>query len=78
MLSGIKCCFFYIGIIQWFVYKFIYSRCIEDKLGQFVDFCSVANVSIFIRSHAQYGYYIHGKSPNGNADASMKQMVMGF
>lgn len=33
---------------------------------------------MFILSHAHYGYYIHGKSPNGHADTSMKQMVVGF
>lgn len=67
-----------LGIVQWIIYRFIYARCIEDRLGQFVDFCSVANVSMFILTHAQYGYYIHGKSPNGNADTNMKHMVLGF
>jgi meckelin len=38
----------------------------------------VANVSVFILKHAQYGYYIHGKSPNGTADTNLKEMVMGF
>ena len=26
-------------------------------------------------SHDQFGYYIHGRSPNGNADANMLQMA---
>ena len=26
-------------------------------------------------THSQYGYYIHGRSPHGNADASMQQMA---
>ena len=29
-------------------------------------------------THTQYGYYVHGKSPHGNVDTNMKQMVMGF
>ena len=33
---------------------------------------------MFIFTNAKYGYYIHGKSPNGNADASMKEMIFGF
>lgn len=27
-------------------------------------------------THGQFGYYIHGRSPHGNADANMKQMVL--
>jgi meckelin len=41
----------------------------------FVDFCTVTNISMFIMTHTQYGYYIHGKSPQGNADTSMQQMA---
>ena len=26
-------------------------------------------------THTQYGYYIHGKSPHGNAESSMHQMI---
>jgi meckelin len=33
---------------------------------------------MFIFTNAKYGYYIHGKSPNGNADASMKEMIFGI
>jgi meckelin len=64
-----------IGIVQYLIYVFIYTRCFEDRLTQFVDFCAVTNISMFIMTHTQYGYYIHGKSPHGNADASMQQMV---
>lgn len=64
-----------IGIFQWFIYVFIYARCVSDKLGQFVDFCSVSNISVLIMTHAQYGYYIHGKSPSGNSDTNMRQMA---
>ena len=30
---------------------------------------------MFIMTHAQYGYYIHGRSPHGNADTGMQQMA---
>ena len=57
------------------VYHAIYVRCVEDKIGQFVDFCSLSNISVFILTHSQYGYYIHGRSPHGNAEANMQQMT---
>lgn len=65
-----------VGLFQWLIYHFFYTRCISDKLGQFVDFCSVANISMFIMTHKQYGFYIHGRSPHGNADTSMQQMSL--
>lgn len=63
------------GLFQYLVYMFLYIRCVEDRIGSFVDFCSVANISMFIMSHTQFGYYIHGRSPHGNSDASMHQMA---
>ena len=60
------------------IYKVVYSRCIEDKIGQFLDLCSISNISMFIFTHAKYGYYLHGKSPNGNAEVTMKEMIAGF
>ena len=63
-----------VGLLQYIFYVFLYIRCIEDKLNQFVDFCSVANISMFIMTHTQFGYYIHGRSPHGNVDISMQKM----
>ncbi|CAF0714886.1 unnamed protein product [Brachionus calyciflorus] len=63
-----------IGLFQYVFYIFFYIRCISDKIGQFVDFCSVSNISMFIMTHTQYGYYIHGRSPHGYSDVSMQQM----
>ncbi|EDV25938.1 uncharacterized protein TRIADDRAFT_55538 [Trichoplax adhaerens] len=67
-------CFLVIAFVQWVFYTFIYERFIEDKIAQFVDLCSMSNVSIFIMSHIQFGYYIHGKSVHGHADTDMKEM----
>lgn len=63
-----------IGILQYVVYEFFYIRCISDEIGQFIDFCSVANISMFIMTHTQYGFYLHGRSPHGNSDVSMQYM----
>ncbi len=64
-----------LAFVQYLIYNFIYIRCVRDVIGQFIDFCSVANISMFIMTHSQFGYYIHGRSPHGNADTGMQQMA---
>jgi meckelin len=64
-----------VGLAQYLIYIFLYIRCIDDRIGEFIDFCSVSNISMFIMTHTQFGYYIHGRSPLGNADTSMQQMT---
>ncbi|XP_064401551.1 meckelin-like [Halichondria panicea] len=56
----------------------IYERYFEHKLRQFVDLCSVANVSVLVLSRQLYGHYIHGKSVHGHADTDMRQMNYNF
>jgi meckelin len=50
------------------------STWIATPFHDFVDLCSVANVSMFILDEALHGFYIHGKSPTGNADVSMDEL----
>lgn len=40
----------------------------------FVDLCSVANISVVIFNDYYQGYYIHGKSPMGSADVSSEKL----
>lgn len=65
-----------IGIIQVFFFGAFYERFIEDKIRQFVDLCSMSNVSVFLLSHRCFGYYIHGRSVHGHADTNMEEMNM--
>jgi meckelin len=53
-----------------------YQRFVEDKLLNFIDLCSVSNISVFMLLYDHYGYYIHGRSPHGNTDVNMKEMLM--
>lgn len=62
------------AFVQWLFFTLIYERFFEDKIRDFVDLCSMANISVFIMHHAQYGYYIHGRSVYGKADTNMKEM----
>lgn len=52
----------------------IHERYVEHKLHQFVDLCSVSNISVFISPHKLFGHYIHGHSVHGHADTGMQQM----
>ncbi|XP_054716868.1 meckelin-like [Uloborus diversus] len=77
-----SCCRFALGasiyislaLIQVIVQKAVYERFIEDKLQQYVDLCSVSNISVFILLTKRFGYYIHGRSAHGKADVNMKEM----
>ncbi|XP_064169133.1 meckelin-like [Anguilla rostrata] len=61
-----------VGLAQVLFYLVIYERFVEDKFRQFVDLCSLSNVSVFILAHRCYGYYIHGRSVHGHADVSIE------
>ncbi|KAM9095922.1 meckelin isoform 1-T1 [Sarcophilus harrisii] len=65
-----------IGMIQIIYFAVFYERFIEDKIRQFVDLCSMSNISVFLLSHKCFGYYIHGRSVHGHADTDMEEMNM--
>ena len=68
--------FHHLAFIQFFFYIIFYQRLIEDKIINFIDLCSVSNISVFILDEDQHGYYIHGRSPHGTTDVNMRDMVM--
>lgn len=39
----------------------IYERYIKNGIQEFVDVCSMANISVFILALENYGFYIHGR-----------------
>lgn len=45
-----------------------------NAVQNFVDLCSVANVSLFILDETLHGYYIHGKAPGGTAEIDAEQL----
>jgi len=63
-----------IECVQWFYFGFIYERFVGDALMDFVDLCSMANVSIFIMENNLFGYYLHGRSVHGRADTNMREI----
>ena len=65
----------FIGVVQWLFFTFIYERFFEDKVRQYVDLCSLSNISVFILNHDTFGYYIHGRSVHGCADTGLREMA---
>jgi len=63
-----------VDIVQVFFNLFVYERFISDDIREFVDLCSMSNVSVFVMAHGEFGYYIHGRSVHGRADVSMREM----
>ena len=63
-------------MVQYFVYVIVYQRLVEDKIMNFVDLCSVCNISLFILDKSHHGYYIHGRSPHGITDVNIKDMIL--
>ncbi|XP_050441568.1 meckelin [Adelges cooleyi] len=61
--------------VQWLVTVGIYERYIKNCIQQFVDVCSLANVSVFILSSEYFGYYIHGRSAHGFSDTDMESLI---
>ncbi|XP_038664961.1 meckelin isoform X1 [Scyliorhinus canicula] len=71
MASGI---WLTVGVIQVVFCTGIYERFVEDRISQFIDVCSISNISVMIFSHRCFGYYIHGRSVHGHADTNMEEM----
>uniref|UniRef100_A0A674IRL6 Transmembrane protein 67 n=1 Tax=Terrapene triunguis TaxID=2587831 RepID=A0A674IRL6_9SAUR len=71
---------FGVSTVLWLViiifFAVFYERFVEDKIRQFVDLCSMSNISVFLLSHRCFGYYIHGRSVHGHADTNMEEMNM--
>ncbi|XP_019126002.2 meckelin isoform X1 [Larimichthys crocea] len=63
-----------IGLLQVIFFTVFHEHFVEDKIRQFVDLCSISNVSVLLLSHRSFGYYIHGRSVHGHADTNMEEM----
>ena len=78
MFSGLMMWLFTVcdvsGLAMWLFRLLIWSRFVDDPLGNFIDLCSMCNVSVFVMTHRQYGHYIHGRSAHGKADVNLKAM----
>lgn len=47
---------------------------LPTSIQDFVDLCSISNISIFILDETLHGYYIHGKIPGGTAEINAEEL----
>ncbi|UMM17334.1 hypothetical protein L5515_013939 [Caenorhabditis briggsae] len=66
--------YLFLAFIQVFLRVLIVERIVTDPFHNFVDLCSVSNISVLSLTHSLYGYYIHGRSVHGKGDAGMSEM----
>ncbi|XP_054746873.1 meckelin [Anastrepha obliqua] len=63
-------------ITQIIFRNFVLNRIFGDPLQKFIDLCSLSNISVFMLLEQSFGFYIHGRSPNGFADTDMYSMLV--
>lgn len=61
------------ALVLWALESVVLERFSGDRVQQFVDECSLANVSVLVLTHQRFGYYIHGRSVHGTADVGIRE-----
>ncbi|CAI4232874.1 unnamed protein product [Auanema sp. JU1783] len=61
-------------LFQWIIQVTIIERLILDPFHNFIDLCSISNISVLTLTDSLFGYYIHGRSVHGTADTGMADM----
>lgn len=53
----------------------LYERYILNSVQQFIDICSMSNISMFIFAIDSYGYYIHGRWEHWHKSDLKNQLI---
>ena len=61
-----------------YVYTAIVRLTYKNRLLNFIDLCSTANISVFLLTAQRYGYYIHGQCVHGASDVSLATWYENF
>lgn len=61
--------------IAFILVKFVLNVVLPSRKTMFMDLLSVSNISLFILDSSLHGYYVHGQSPSGKADASFEELL---
>ncbi|GAB1601198.1 meckelin [Argonauta hians] len=64
--------YIFLAILQVLYQVIFHERYVQDMLQQFIDLCSLSNISVFMMDHLLHGYYIHGRSVHGKADTNFR------
>lgn len=68
------CVIYGLGIL-YLIFRALLSLCgVTYKKTEFVDLCSVCNISFLMFDENLHGYYIHGRSPYGQAEISVEEL----
>ncbi|XP_066601056.1 meckelin [Prorops nasuta] len=62
-------------LVQYLTSVLFYERYIKNKIQEFIDLCPIMNISVFIFSPRNDGFYIHGRSVHGFADIDLYTLV---
>jgi len=61
-------------IYKQLVFRRLFNIWFPLPIEDFVDLCSVANISLFILDDNLHGYYIHGENPFGFSEGSSEHL----
>jgi meckelin len=61
-------------IFQYLWCHLVYWRLLGNPFFNFLDLCSMSNISILVMTSQSHGYYLHGKSVHSHADVDMKKL----
>ena len=67
------CLIYTIGILQYVV-AYGLRHWVPLRHEEFVDLCSITNMSVLMFDESFHGYYIHGRSPYGQAEISTEKL----
>lgn len=73
---GLAAGIWFVLIVVQLILRWVMSIAIGLGTTDFVDVCSLANISVFIMDEPCHGYYIHGKSPSGRGDISTCDLML--
>eukprot|EP01036_Dinobryon_divergens_P025710 gene25710-34287_t len=61
---------------QYLLKYLVYEQFIVEPPEQiFIDFCTIAKISMIVLDEKYHGYYLHCRSPHQYADATMSELV---
>nr|KAJ3421257.1 Meckelin [Polyrhizophydium stewartii] len=75
LLLAVDClCWLCLVVVQRAFHFLLFGRFYRNKLLQFIDLLSLANISLLIFDSPCHGYYIHGRSVHSYADTNMEEL----
>ncbi|KRX87863.1 Meckelin [Trichinella pseudospiralis] len=73
-LAIVASLYFIVWSVQCIFHVLITEQCFWNQFRYFIDLCSVCNISVLALRYRLYGYYLHGRSVHGFAEADMDEI----